>query len=54
MTVIAFDKNDTTKIMFKGKYESNEDAKDICELFGDDCLSSEKMPLYRRGRSETL
>ena len=38
MTVIAFDKNDTTKIMFKGKYESNEDVKDICELFGDNCL----------------
>ena len=38
MTVIAFDVTDNSKIMFKGKYESNEDAKDICELFGDDCL----------------
>ena len=38
MTVIAFDVTDNSKIMFKGKYESNEDVKAIYEMFGDCCL----------------
>ena len=38
MTVVAFDVKDNSKIMFKWKYESNEDVRDIYEMFGDSCL----------------
>ena len=38
MTVVAFDVKDNSKIMFKGKYESNEDVREIYEMFGDSCL----------------
>ena len=38
MTVIAFDIKDNTKVMFKGKFENNEDVKEICDMFADSCL----------------
>ena len=38
MTVIAFDITDNTKVMFKGKFENNEEAKAIYEMYGDSCL----------------
>ena len=39
MTVVAFDVKDNSKIMFKGKYESNKDVKAIYEMFGDSCVT---------------
>ena len=38
MTVIAFDITDNTKVMFKGKFENNEDVKEICDMFADSCF----------------